>query len=175
MSEPDKSEDATTEITRRIVQEVRPYLVPAKVQEATEHIGQVVVSELYQEFHQGPLPTPKLLGGYDQVLPGSAERIMLMAEREQAHRHTQEGRLIGGEIGLKVVGQVLAFAALILMICLLAYMVSQGAAVQAATLGAVMVTGVIGLFLAPRFFQSGPAAPPAAAKPTTKPKRRRKN
>ena len=32
----------------------------------------------------GPLPTPDILLGYDEVLPGAAERIMRMAEKEQA-------------------------------------------------------------------------------------------
>src|SRR5690349_6225737 len=31
----------------------------------------------------GPLPPPELFAEYDRVLPGSAERILAMAEREQ--------------------------------------------------------------------------------------------
>lgn len=176
MSEPDNPDDGstTTEMTERIVREVRPFLQPDKVQEATQHIGQMVVSELYQEFHQGPLPTPRLLNGYEEVLPGSAERIVQMAEREQEHRHGQEGRIVGGEIGLKFIGQGFAFASLILMIGLLAYMVYAGAAGQAATLGVVMVTGVIGLFLAPRFFhRPEQPAPEQRQNQRQKPRKRR--
>ncbi len=38
--------------------------------------------------HRGPLPTPGMLDDYNSVLPGLAERIVQMAERErhQAHR-----------------------------------------------------------------------------------------
>lgn len=39
-----------------------------------------------QQFRQGPLPAPQELLQYDQLLPGSADRIIAMAEREQAHR-----------------------------------------------------------------------------------------
>jgi uncharacterized membrane protein len=37
--------------------------------------------------YSGPLPTPEMLRGYDSVVPGAAERIVAMAEREQGHRH----------------------------------------------------------------------------------------
>ncbi len=36
----------------------------------------------------GPLPPASEFGKYDQILPGAAERILLMAEKEQQHRHT---------------------------------------------------------------------------------------
>jgi uncharacterized membrane protein len=41
-------------------------------------------------MHQGPLPAPQDLFAYDQYLPGTADRIIAMAEREQAHRMNQE-------------------------------------------------------------------------------------
>jgi uncharacterized membrane protein len=154
---------STTELTRRILEEVRPYINPNKMRQAEEHLGSVVVQELYQEFHQGPLPSPRQLSGYEKVLPGSAERIMKMAEKEQDHRQGCENRLIGAEISLKHIGQGLAFLALIVMIGLLGYMTWTGAAGPAATLGGVMVAAVVGAFLAPKFFHrpAERAAPPA--------------
>ena len=38
----------------------------------------------------GPIPTPEVLGQYEEVLPGSADRIMSMAENQQGHRHRME-------------------------------------------------------------------------------------
>jgi len=35
----------------------------------------------------GPLPPPATLKQFDEVIPGGAERILRMAEAEQAHRH----------------------------------------------------------------------------------------
>ena len=37
-----------------------------------------------------PLPPPSMYRAYDEVLPGSAERILRMAEREQDHRIESE-------------------------------------------------------------------------------------
>jgi uncharacterized membrane protein len=35
----------------------------------------------------GRVPPPSVLERYEQVLPGSADRVLKMAEAEQAHRH----------------------------------------------------------------------------------------
>lgn len=40
----------------------------------------------------GPLPTPDVLKEYDNALPGADERIMIMAEKEQAHRHNFDNK-----------------------------------------------------------------------------------
>ena len=37
--------------------------------------------------HSGPLPHPEILRGYEECLSGAAERVLVMAEKEQAHRH----------------------------------------------------------------------------------------
>ncbi|MBF0336916.1 MAG: DUF2335 domain-containing protein [Nitrospirae bacterium] len=37
--------------------------------------------------HSGPLPAPKTLEGYESILPGSAERILAMAENNLKHKH----------------------------------------------------------------------------------------
>lgn len=38
----------------------------------------------------GPLPHPEILSGYEKVLPGSADRILCMAEDEARHRRALE-------------------------------------------------------------------------------------
>lgn len=40
----------------------------------------------------GPLPSPHDLAGFERVLPGAAERIVSMTEREQEHRHKYESK-----------------------------------------------------------------------------------
>ena len=39
---------------------------------------------------EGPLPAPEELHAYNQLVPGAAERIIAMAEREQATRHNSD-------------------------------------------------------------------------------------
>jgi len=42
--------------------------------------------------YSGPIPPAQELGEYDRIIPNGADRIMSMAEREQAHRHDLERR-----------------------------------------------------------------------------------
>lgn len=37
--------------------------------------------------YSGPIPPPEALREYEKTLPGAAERILAMAEKEQSHRH----------------------------------------------------------------------------------------
>lgn len=52
--------------------------------------GLVKIDERY--LFSGPIPPPTLLEDYERALPGSADRIISMAEREQNHHHKQEVR-----------------------------------------------------------------------------------
>jgi hypothetical protein len=44
------------------------------------------------ELHKGPLPHPRILSGYDEIVPGAARDILDMARLEQRHRHRMEDR-----------------------------------------------------------------------------------
>lgn len=67
-------------------------------EEERQEVRQVVhnVTARYAAF-RGPLPTPDLLGGYEDVVPGAGERILRMAEKEQEHRHAWEDRSLENE------------------------------------------------------------------------------
>lgn len=55
------------------------------------HLRQGIKRVEYAQF-SGPLPPPNVLASYEQVLPGAAERILQLAEREQASRHRESDR-----------------------------------------------------------------------------------
>lgn len=72
----------------------------------------------------GPLPPPAMYRGYEEVLAGSAERILRMAEKEQAHRFEWEDEALrrasnrrdrGLSLGTLVALSSLAVAALLAM------------------------------------------------------------
>ena len=51
------------------------------------------------ESYAGPLPHPQILAGYNQVIPGSADRIIQQAEDQAKHRQRVESML--AEQGVK--------------------------------------------------------------------------
>jgi uncharacterized membrane protein len=55
------------------------------------------VLETHIESFSGPIPNPSLLKEYESILPGIAERIFTMAEKQSEHRQSLERIVIGGD------------------------------------------------------------------------------
>ncbi len=53
---------------------------------------------LVSQNWSGPLPPPGALAQFDQIIPNGAERILRMAEQEQAHRIETENITLGANI-----------------------------------------------------------------------------
>src|SRR3990170_3173121 len=56
----------------------------------------------------GPLPPPAMLERYNQVFPGCAERIVLMAESQATHRQHLESTHLQGALEAQKRGQIFA-------------------------------------------------------------------
>lgn len=68
-------------------------------------ITKVEASSLFQ----GPLPPPQILNNYDQIVPGSAERIISLWESQVRHRQELEKKAIGSDIKQSYYGAALGF------------------------------------------------------------------
>lgn len=78
-----------------------------KQQPGPEHL--TVRQQSYSQSYSGPLPPPGTLAHYDEVLPGSAERILALAESQHHHRQTLESNVIKSNIGAQRLGVILGF------------------------------------------------------------------
>ncbi len=58
------------------------------------------------ETFQGPLPKPSDFAQYDAVLPGAAERIIAMAEKQAIHRQSLERKVIDSDAFHALVGTI---------------------------------------------------------------------
>lgn len=47
---------------------------------------------------QGPIPDPETLAAYEKIVPGSADRILMMAEKQGEHRRNLESRGLDAQI-----------------------------------------------------------------------------
>lgn len=110
-------------------------------QEGEEGI-EAVISRVI-EHHSGPLPPPEILRQYDEIVPDGAERIMAMAEKEQAHRHhinhREESRATLGIFSS--LGIVIVFAGVA------SFALSLGYAVEAAAILGTTLVGIVGAFI----------------------------
>ena len=57
----------------------------------------------------GPLPPPETLAKYEQILPGSADRIIRMAEQQASHRQQLERVVIESNVSAQKWGLGCAF------------------------------------------------------------------
>lgn len=139
-------------------EELKPLLRPGTEDEAEVLLESLIV----RESHQGPLPPARELKNYDLALPGAAERIVAMAEREQSHRHGLESTMVNAEADLKKRGQWIALAALVAMLAIVAYFGFLGQAGAGAALGSAIIVGVVVAFLGQRHIARSYAASEAA-------------
>jgi uncharacterized membrane protein len=121
----------------------------------------------------GPIPPPDLLGNYERICPGSADRIIKMAEREGEHRRSLEQAIVNAEIEEGVRdsnearrGQVCALFITMTAIVLGAYVALQGREIAGSVIGAGGIGGVVTTFIIGRA-QNKPQASPEPPKPKT--------
>ena len=57
---------------------------------------------------EGPIPPPQVLQQYNSIVPGAAERILLMAEKQSDHRMDLEKRVVYSNVKKSYVGMGLA-------------------------------------------------------------------
>jgi uncharacterized membrane protein len=59
--------------------------------------------------YSGPLPPANQFVEYERALPGAADRILALAEKEAEHRHQNEDALVSKSMFLGGRGQIFAF------------------------------------------------------------------
>lgn len=132
------------------------------------------------QFVAGPLPSPDLLRGYDQVSPGGAERIIKMAEDEGNHRRRMEEKSLDAEIesmrrsySEARWGQMFAFAIATIFVGAGSYVAVHGQPWAGGFFGSVGIVSIVTTFIAGRKKQE-PEQQPAPTKSAVKAAKRRK-
>lgn len=86
----------------------------AKKQYPNENQSSKIVRSM--QLFSGPIPPASELLKYEQVLPGAAERIMSMAERQSIHRQGMEDKMLDANIKSEKRGQFFGFTIFITVI-----------------------------------------------------------
>lgn len=98
---PDNLTELEHELTS-INPEVFEGIDPKKKEELLRSISITMIQE---KTHAGPLPDPDALFKYNSVIPNGADRIMVMAEKQQEHRMQIEKGLIKSQSNQSLLGQ----------------------------------------------------------------------
>ncbi|MDR0961435.1 MAG: DUF2335 domain-containing protein [Mediterranea sp.] len=96
---------------------------------------------------QGPVPHPDILKGYEDVLPGTAERILSMAEKQQTHGIEMEKFIVKNSSKQSVYGQV--WGGIITILCLVVTLVLgyAGHDALAGVIGSTTILGIATIFV----------------------------
>lgn len=111
---------------------------------------QQVIAVSHQEHFSGPLPPPFVLQKYNDVVPGAAERILMMAEQQSKHRMELEKKVIESDIQKSNLGQRFAFVIVVLGLLIAAYLGVNGHEVAAAAIGGGGLVSLAGIFISSR-------------------------
>ncbi len=106
-------------------------------------IQQIIIAH---EAFSGPYPHPKHLKGYEEILPGSAERIFNMTEAEMKHRHKMEEKVLDSAVGRDSRGQILGVVSTLAALGAATYLSMHGHDSVAITIIGVIVA-IAGIFV----------------------------
>ena len=102
---------------------------------------------ILERYYTGPLPHPAILKQYEEFIPGSAEKIFKIFEKQTRHRHFLEKKNLENSHNQIKTGQYLGF-----FICL-ASLISgticalQGAILPGSLFGTAGVAGLAAVFI----------------------------
>jgi uncharacterized membrane protein len=72
-------------------------------------VSAVVAGEFAEEHFSGPIPPPRVLEGYEKIVPGAAERILAMAESDMRHQQQYDNAILKASKDNIARGQILGF------------------------------------------------------------------
>ncbi len=102
----------------------------------------------------GPIPPPAVLGGYEAVVPGLANRIVLMTENDLSHTHQMQKEAMqlqrkaqSDSHRYKMLGLVFAVLAMAIIAVLAGFFAWLGHPMLATGFGGVVLVGIVTAFI----------------------------
>jgi uncharacterized membrane protein len=111
------------------------------------------VVELAEASFSGPLPHPEVLRGYEELVPGAAERLLKMAEEQARHRQGLERIVVAGGSRRANIGMWLGFIISIVVLALSAALILKGHEVAGTVIGSVDLVSLATVFVVGRVDQ----------------------
>lgn len=120
---------------------------PAVLERVMNDPGVISLVQHQTSMFQGPLPPPSMLADYEDILPGAAERILALTEKEQNGRLSSRDRALNGEISKDTRGQWMGFVITFTVLIIASVFAWRGNTVFAGTLIAIDLIGLATVFV----------------------------
>lgn len=120
----DKSIDPAPEVIE-ILDEL-----PEQYRKLAETAVQISVQQVTAEYYSGPLPPPRILAQYKDILPDLPDRLFSMAEKQQEHRHEMEKAVVFSNIRNELLGTLSGPVVAITLLILGAIIILAGKSIE---------------------------------------------
>lgn len=160
------SDGAKPEIAAEVVDKVEPLIrtLPPEKQTA---LRQILTSVQYQ----GPLPPPAMMEDYARIIPNGADRLVILLEKQTAHRIAMEDKLVTGRITVTKNGQFIAAGLSIFFGLVAAFLGYTGHDLLGGSIGVTTIIGLAVVFVLGK--EPGQRGPSEAPEPEDQPPRTR--
>ena len=135
------------EVLEKIPDDLLIEAVVSRIQKEPSVEIKKVVRQVTESSFSGPIPPPKMLGEYDSVQNGLADRIVSMAESQQSHRQELEKKSVNAAIATESRGQNYALIVSVLIIAGSLYLIGSGKQIAGTLLAGSTLLGLAYLFI----------------------------
>ncbi|EHD21289.1 Protein of unknown function DUF2335, membrane [Brenneria sp. EniD312] len=105
------------------------------------------IMAIAHESFRGPVPSPKMLSEYEQIMPGLANRLVKLTEDEQQHRHKVTDKALDFSYKKDRRGQWMGFIISLFVLGLGVYFAAEGKDALAGTLITINLVGLASVFV----------------------------
>ncbi len=105
--------------------------------------GRLLISETYE----GQLPSPEMMEKFNAIDPTFANRILVMAEKEQMNAHKISNKTANSFIISLFLGMFFAFFSVLVVSYLVYLCIEKGYSTAASSIAVGVIVGVAGVFL----------------------------
>ena len=121
--------------------------IPEETAEKILRDEEAILSIMRQSSFSGPLPPPQILEKYESIVPGSADRIIGMAEKQSEHRRSIEKKVVNSNVFNEKLGIAAGFIIGMTGLICATILGLNGAQTVAGIIGGASLTGLVGTFI----------------------------
>ncbi|MBP8725724.1 MAG: DUF2335 domain-containing protein [Saprospiraceae bacterium] len=137
--------------------ETLPKEIQASIKKFPKEQQEKVILTIYrqisiQQTYVGPIPSPEMLSGYEEIVEGSAKLIIDKFDKQFAHRVEMEKTVIPNQVSQTTRGQWFGFIIAMTAIGWTVYLSITGHEDVAKVLGGTTMVSLVSVFVIGRFF-----------------------
>jgi uncharacterized membrane protein len=126
----------------------RASVAPRHAAPYAETVGRTVTTlQQYEEDFEGPLPHPQILVRYNEIVPGSAERIIDAFVNQANHRMSLEKTVVEGGSKRAYLGIGAGFTLSLVLFAIAYATIMAGHAVEGVAIASINLAALVGTFV----------------------------